>query len=562
METVRTCFLCLLSVLLVTNAQAAIQLGGLLAGHEADFEAAGASNGVDPKFLEAIAIEETGNGTSHALAAYNNPAGLMNPATPNDTGFFSYATIADGINAEAQNLQANYISAGLISISDIGQKYAPAGALNDPNGTNGGWANDVAGFYQQLGGTSMAMGTAQPTLMGNGVVGAGGTISNVTTPAIVSGILNKFQNAGQKWIGTLEAGATSLFWILATISFSWVCIKAGIRQAGMGEFFGELIRFCFFTGLFFWLLKNGPDFSGKIIASLWQMGGQASGSGNAFYPAQLINIGLQVLQAAMNHISFLQPESIFAPILISLIILIVCALVSVNMILLLCAAWVVLYAGVIFLSFGALEITRDMAVSYFRTALGIGVSLMTLQLIIGLGTSFLQELVTAVGENPEVSQLASVMVAAIILAVLSHQLPKMVAGIATGGSYGAHVGHLGVLTLLGAGFAGARLAAAAAAGPASVAGVAGMSAADKLMARISSAESVTGNGSSRMDSTIPSYTSSPVRQDPPGPTSTPVTMESPVTVAEEEPISDQPIAPEQSRGFQPPEGWSYPDEPV
>jgi hypothetical protein len=143
-----------------------------------------------------------------------------------------------------------------------------------------------------------------------------------------------------------------------------------------------LIRFCFFTGLFFWLLKNGPDFSGKIIASLWQMGGQASGSGNAFYPAQLINIGLQVLQTAMNHISFLQPESIFAPTLIALIILIVCALVSVNMILLLCAAWVVLYAGVIFLAFGALEITRDMAVSYFRTALGIGVSLMTLQLII------------------------------------------------------------------------------------------------------------------------------------------------------------------------------------
>jgi P-type conjugative transfer protein TrbL len=424
--------------------------------------------------------------------------------------------------------------------------------IYDPNNALGGGNNFSAQVTSFNGG---------PVLMGNGVTGDGGAMTNVTTPAIVSGILSKFQNAGQKWIGTLEAGSTSLFWILATISLAWICIKAGIRQAGMGEFFGELIRFCFFTGLFFWLLKNGPDFSGKIIASLWQMGGQASGSGNAIYPAQLINIGLQVLQAAMSHISLLQPESIFAPTLIALIILIVCALVSVTMILLLCAAWVVLYAGVIFLAFGALEITRDMAISYFRTALGIGVSLMTLQLIIGLGTSFLQELVTAIGQNPEVSQLASVMVASIILAVLAHQLPKMVAGIATGGGYGAHVGHMGVLALMGAGFTGARIAAAAAAGHAGAAGVAGMSAADKLLARISSAEPVTGNGSSRMDSTIPSYTSSPVRQDYPRPTATPVTMQSRVTVAKEEPISNQSIAPEQSRGFQPPEGWSYPDEP-
>src|SRR5271166_2610197 len=49
------------------------QLSGLLAGNEANFQAAGAANGVDPLFLEAVAIEETGNGTSHALAAYNNP---------------------------------------------------------------------------------------------------------------------------------------------------------------------------------------------------------------------------------------------------------------------------------------------------------------------------------------------------------------------------------------------------------------------------------------------------------------------------------------------------------
>ena len=50
-----------------------------------------------------------------------------------------------------------------------------------------------------------------------------------------------------------------MFWILATISLSWTCISMAIKRAEMGEFFAELCRFIMFTGLFFWLLTNGPD---------------------------------------------------------------------------------------------------------------------------------------------------------------------------------------------------------------------------------------------------------------------------------------------------------------
>lgn len=393
---------------------------------------------------------------------------------------------------------------------------------------------------------------------GGGVVGAaggdglGGGIQSVTTPAIVSAILGKFQNAGQKWAGTLEAGAKSLFWILATISLSWTCISAGLRRADMGEFFAELTRFCFFTGLFFWLLVNGPAFGQDIINSLWEMGGQASGSGNAIYPAQLINLGLQVFQNTMSHVNFFEPGTIVAPVLIGLIILIVAALVSVNMILLLCSAWVVLYAGVVYLSFGAIAVTRDMAVSYFKTVFGIGVSLMTMQLIIGLGTAFLQDLVAAIGQNPQITQLASLMIASIILAVIAHQLPKMVAGMVQGGGYGGHVGHVGALSLLGAGFAASRLASVAAgAATGGVGAVAGLSASDKLQARIDAAaetassngrNGTNGNGSVasylgyRMDSVVDSVTKSMKSvapfAHPTHPISTPPTPAAPV-IAEE-----------------------------
>ena len=125
-----------------------------------------------------------------------------------------------------------------------------------------------------------------------------------------------------------------------------------IKRAEMGEIFAELCRFIMFTGLFFWLLTNGPEFANDIINSLWTVGGDAAGTGKSIYPGDLITLAMQVFQNTLQHINFLQPESIVAPIIIALIILIVCALIAVNMILLLCAAWVVVYAGLIFLGFG------------------------------------------------------------------------------------------------------------------------------------------------------------------------------------------------------------------
>jgi len=151
------------------------QLGGALAGHEQAFAAAGAQYGVDPKFLEAIAIEETGNGTSNALRTYNNPAGLMDPSTPNDTGFQSFSSIDEGINAEASLLQRNYLSQGLTTIDQIGAVYAPAGAANDPNGTNGNWGSEVSSIYQELGGTGDLLGPAN----GGGNNFLGGWISKI-----------------------------------------------------------------------------------------------------------------------------------------------------------------------------------------------------------------------------------------------------------------------------------------------------------------------------------------------------------------------------------------------
>jgi hypothetical protein len=53
-------------------------------------------------------------------------------------------------------------------------------------------------------------------------------------PAVADTILGKYKNAGTAWEGTIKQAATSIFWILATISLSWTCILDGDQTCGDG----------------------------------------------------------------------------------------------------------------------------------------------------------------------------------------------------------------------------------------------------------------------------------------------------------------------------------------
>ena len=311
--------------------------------------------------------------------------------------------------------------------------------------------------------------------------------------SVVDTLLSKYKSAGQTWAGTIQNAATNLFWLLATISLGWTCISMAIKQSDLVEIVAELCRFIMFTGFFFWLLLNGATFANGIVNSLRQIGGDAAGTGQSIYPGDLITLGMQVYQQTLEHVNWLQPESLVAPIIIAVIILIVCALVAVNMILLLCAAWIVLYAGLIFLGFGGCRWTSDMAINYYRTVLGIGVSLMTMQLIIGIGVQFLQQLVASTSQTLDASQLGILLCAVIILAVISHRLPHMVAGMVVGGGHNGAIGGIGVMTLLAAGMTGMGLAGRLSGNPAAALATEGIGEGAKMLQdRIAAAEAAMG----------------------------------------------------------------------
>jgi hypothetical protein len=120
-------------------------LKGALANNGDLFVKAGEMFQVSPALLAAISMHETGNGTSNAARFKYNVAGMMGK-----DGLKTYSSIEESILDMARNLKHNYIDAGKNTIAQIGAKYAPIGATNDPTGLNNNWVTGVQQYFNMM----------------------------------------------------------------------------------------------------------------------------------------------------------------------------------------------------------------------------------------------------------------------------------------------------------------------------------------------------------------------------------------------------------------------------
>ncbi|WP_164509087.1 phage tail tape measure protein [Clostridium rectalis] len=133
------------------------KLQGVLRGHGQDFVNAGSKYEIDPYLLASISMFESGRGTSPAIRNHNNPSGIMDWEN-NWKTIKHFNSIAEGIEFSARNLKNLYFNQGLTTIEQIGAKYAPIGASNDPNGLNKNWIPTVKSIYNELSGGGYSSG--------------------------------------------------------------------------------------------------------------------------------------------------------------------------------------------------------------------------------------------------------------------------------------------------------------------------------------------------------------------------------------------------------------------
>lgn len=275
---------------------------------------------------------------------------------------------------------------------------------------------------------------------------------------ITDALLQKYQAAASGWETAILNEARWVFWQFALISLVIAVVFVLLTQPE--AVWAEIARWILFTGLFYWALDQGPTFARGIINSMRTLGSTATGTGKELHISAILDIGFKIFQKAVSQIGFWNAEASFLVALLAVVVLLMTAWICCNIIQLVCASWIVLEAGAIFLAFGGASFFRDIALSYYRTILALGAALLTMELIIGLGAQFLQSLVALMGDQTNAGDMAVLMIASVVLAFISHRVPNMVAGI-IGGHHG--VGHAGIMTALAFGAAAGKIVAGAAA---------------------------------------------------------------------------------------------------
>ena len=123
----------------------------------------------------------------------------------------------------------------------------------------------------------------------------------IDSAGVLDNILSRYHTAASAWQTVITQRASWLFWLLVVISMVWTFGLMALRRADIGEFFAEFVRFTVFTGFFWWLLINGPAFATSIIASLKQIGSEASGLRGMGSPSSIVDIGFEIFYRAIGQ---------------------------------------------------------------------------------------------------------------------------------------------------------------------------------------------------------------------------------------------------------------------
>jgi type IV secretion system protein TrbL len=271
--------------------------------------------------------------------------------------------------------------------------------------------------------------------------------------AALDAISSKFTNTVQQWEPVIKGHASTLFWILAACAAAWTFAVLVMRQADLADLIGAVVRFVFITSFFWWILQHGDGFARKILQSTAQLAGESSAMNGLDYGA-FANMGLQILIQVFQHVSVFQPIVATGAIILAILILVVLGLITANILLVVVESYVVVYAGLIFLAFGAMEWSREMSIGYYKTILAYGIKLMATLLLAGIGLSILQGIQAQAGQGwgSDIMNLGVALITSAILLGIIGKAPGVVAGI-TGVSTSGAGGHGWTSFLAGAGFA-------------------------------------------------------------------------------------------------------------
>ncbi len=298
-------------------------------------------------------------------------------------------------------------------------------------------------------------------------VSAYGQSAPGTMPA---NITEAYRSSRAPAIAVFNRYAGGLFRALALVEMAWTAVLLLLERSDLQSWTAGMLRKLLVLFAFLYLVQNGPDFADRIINSFVALGMEAAGLGAGHSPGDIFYRGIEIatiLASKAALTGFLTtPASTVSIMIASLFVFLAFTVVTIHYIMAVVESYIVVSAGLIFLAFGGNAVTRPYVERFFALAVGVGVKLMVLYMVIAIGSS-LSTSWNVVAENIAVSVFPfqdcfDLMGGALIFAAIAWGVPRFTAGLLSGSPSfsGGDIISIGISTVQAAMLIGGLSAAA------------------------------------------------------------------------------------------------------
>ena len=273
---------------------------------------------------------------------------------------------------------------------------------------------------------------------------------------IISKVVNSFASKTSQWTSISQKYARIVFYWCAVLEVAWLGVKMSLGGADIRETFKNFCITIVTCGFFLAVINNYSEWSYKIINGMLSIAGEMGGIQNS--SDNVFKMGLELCEQVWEIIPTIDYTEIgtILGMVIALFITIVCfCLITGQVILIKCEAYVAMLAACILVGFGASSFMRDYATNVLKYILAVAFKLFVMQLVIGIGYSFMKE---AISPKADLATICVIIGVAIVLYALVKQLPDTVAGIIQGSHVSSGQALTSTVMAMGAGMMGAGMA--------------------------------------------------------------------------------------------------------
>jgi len=266
----------------------------------------------------------------------------------------------------------------------------------------------------------------------------------------VSKLVQEFYNKTSSWEPVLKKYALVVFRWLLILEVCFLGIKAALNRDQLPDIFKQFVMLLLMAGFFLAVINNYSEWTWNLINGLKSIGLELA-SGPYASDAPFLT-GMKLVKMILDKMSIWSPGNSVALLIAALVVMVCFALITAQVVLIKCEAMIAMMASLLLVGFGGSSFMKDYAVNAIRYAFSVAFKLFVMQLVLGVGISFIEGFSTA---SAELQDIFVVIGASIVLLALVKSLPDTCAGIING----SHVTSGTALTAAAAAVGGAALGA-------------------------------------------------------------------------------------------------------